>query len=590
MGIAGSSAPKGEPGAVSDRTATSRVPFSQGLLAFLFMVSFWLIDSALDSVWFGEGDFSELLLSPPSHELADRALVIILGICFICYSGLVNGSRSSLEGPLEEALAKAEDEKIKLAAVLEAMGDAISIQDPDLNVIYQNRRHQENMGLHLGEPCYQAYRHQEEPCSGCHLLAAFSDGEMHTVEISTEGEGRTRYAEIVGSAVKDRSGRIVAGIEVVRDVTTRKAAELAVWNEAALLQHLIDTIPNPIFYKEPTGRFVWCNTAFAEWLDKPRELIIGRSISEVAPAQVSRVFRGIEPDLERGTVQECSLQHADGGVRDVIFYKSVFREASGERGGVVGVIIDITTRTRAEQEIVGLNAALTQQAVELHQFNRDLESFSHAISHDLRTPLTRIYSSAQALQECQELLDDNGRFFVSSINEGCEQMVGLLDALMVLSRVGELEFVADQVDLTRLAQDKAAELSRSEPERRALFNIEPQLCGEGDRRLLSIVMDNLIGNAWKYSSKVDEPLIEIGSFTSAEGEPVFFIRDNGAGFDSRHADQLFKPFRRLHSSHEFPGTGLGLATVRRIIRRHNGRVWGEGIPGTGASFYFTLNG
>jgi signal transduction histidine kinase len=104
------------------------------------------------------------------------------------------------------------------------------------------------------------------------------------------------------------------------------------------------------------------------------------------------------------------------------------------------------------------------------------------------------------------------------------------------------------------------------------------------------VIDNLLGNAWKYSSRVDRALIEIGAFTSGDGEPVFFIKDNGAGFDSEHADQLFKPFRRLHSSQEFPGTGLGLATVRRIIRRHNGRVWGEGLPGSGASFYFTLNG
>jgi PAS domain S-box-containing protein len=588
MGIAGSPIPQGNPGAVSRRPAIT--PMSQGLLAFLFIVSFWILDAALDSVWFAEGSFSELLFSPSAQELTDRTLVIVLGTCFICYSGLVSGARSTLELALEAALVRAEDEKMKLSAVLEAMGDAISIQDPDLNVIYQNRRHQENMGAHLGEPCYKAYRQQEQPCSGCHLLASYNDGEMHTVEVSTEGGGGTRYCEIVGSAVKDQSGRVLAGIEVVRDITMRKAAERAVWNEAALLQHLIDTIPNPIFYNDPSGRFVWCNTAFAQWLDKPRELIIGRSISEVAAAQVSRVFGGLEPELERGTVQECSLQHADGGMRDVIFYKSVFREASGEKGGVVGVIIDITTRTRAEQEIVGLNAALTQQALELHQFNRDLESFSHAISHDLRTPLTRIYSSAQALQDCQQLLDENGRFFVGTINDGCEQMVGLLDALMILSRVGELDFVADQVDLTRLAEDKAAELSRIEPERRAEFSIEPELCARGDRRLLGIVIDNLLGNAWKYSSRVDRAVIEIGAFTSGDGEPVFFIRDNGAGFDSEHADQLFKPFRRLHSSQEFPGTGLGLATVRRIIRRHNGRVWGEGLPGSGASFYFTLNG
>lgn len=247
-------------------------------------------------------------------------------------------------------------------------------------------------------------------------------------------------------------------------------------------------------------------------------------------------------------------------------------------------------RKRAQQAILGLNASLTQQVHELHQANRELEAFSHAISHDLRTALTRIYSSGQALQEYQDILDESGLFFVKAINDGCRQVEALLDALLELSKVSEVELVSDPVDLSRLARDQATRLRQSEPARRVTFLIAPQLQVRGDAPLLHVAMENLISNAWKYTSRVPEPVIELGSFTSAEGERVFFLKDNGAGFDSARTDQLFKPFRRLHSPQEFPGAGLGLATVRRIIRRHNGRIWGEGKPGCGATFYFTVNG
>jgi light-regulated signal transduction histidine kinase (bacteriophytochrome) len=306
--------------------------------------------------------------------------------------------------------------------------------------------------------------------------------------------------------------------------------------------------------------------------------------------QMGRNFREKEPGPAQGTVHESTLLRGDGELRDVIFYKSMFSDGAGENGGVVGVLIDITQRKRAEVEALGLNAALTQQALELHHANRELEAFSHAISHDLRTPLTRIYSSGQALQEYQDVLDANGLFFVKSVNEGCQQVEALLDALMVLSRVTEVELVTEQVDLSRMAEEKAAELQLAEPDRRACFQIAPQLRVQGDPQLLHIALENLICNAWKYTARVAEPVIELGSFTSAEGETVFFLKDNGAGFDSARMDQLFKPFRRLHSPQEFPGTGLGLATVRRIVRRHNGRVWCEGRPGCGATFYFTVNG
>jgi light-regulated signal transduction histidine kinase (bacteriophytochrome) len=252
-------------------------------------------------------------------------------------------------------------------------------------------------------------------------------------------------------------------------------------------------------------------------------------------------------------------------------------------------MIDTTKSKQGEDDLVKLTAALTRQVQELRRANRELEGFSQSICHDLRTALTRISSSGQALQEYAGLLDENGLFFVNSINEGCLQVEMLLDALLSLSRVSEAELVTGQVDLSRIAREQAAELQQLDPYRPVSFRIAPRLRVQGDPRLLPIALENLIRNAWKYTAFVAKPVIELGSFTSEEGELVFFLKDNGAGFETARADQLFRPFQRLHSSQEFPGVGLGLATVRRIISRHNGRVWGEGAPGLGATFYFTVN-
>ena len=241
-------------------------------------------------------------------------------------------------------------------------------------------------------------------------------------------------------------------------------------------------------------------------------------------------------------------------------------------------------------ELAAQNARLQLQLGELRHANRELELFSQSISHDLRSSLTRIYTSGQALREYGEILDENGLFFVNSINDGCAKLADTLDALLALSMVAEMELVSDQVDLSLIARQAVRELRQAEPGRPVRCRIAPQLLVQGDPRLLPIALENLLANAWKYTSYVPQPEIELGSYCLADGETVFFLKDNGVGFDDARSEQLFKPFQRLHSPSAFPGHGLGLATVRRIIRRHNGRIWGEGRPGLGATFYFTING
>jgi light-regulated signal transduction histidine kinase (bacteriophytochrome) len=264
---------------------------------------------------------------------------------------------------------------------------------------------------------------------------------------------------------------------------------------------------------------------------------------------------------------------------------------------VVGKSIDRAEleRLRAEEQIVRLNAELEQRvheatdhSVQLEAVNKELEAFSYSVSHDLRAPLRAIDGFSQALlEDCGSTLDDQGRHYLQRVRAATERMSQLIDDLLSLARVTRSAMQWESVDLSQLAQTIAAELEKTQPGRRAKVVIAPQLLARGDARLLRIALENLLGNAWKYTSKCPQALIEFG-VTASGGQPAYFVRDNGVGFDMAYAGKLFGAFQRLHTEAEFPGTGIGLATVQRIIHRHHGRTWADGAVGQGATFYFTL--
>jgi signal transduction histidine kinase len=239
-------------------------------------------------------------------------------------------------------------------------------------------------------------------------------------------------------------------------------------------------------------------------------------------------------------------------------------------------------------EIQKLKENVEQRAEELSATNRELEAFSYSLSHDIRQPVTRISLAAQLLEdEYAAKLDENGRFLVQNIGEASEGMEELIKAMLVLSRISQSDMHRQEVDLSELAKLIAAELQLQEPERKVELVMPPALVAKGDEHLLKVVLKNLMENAWKYTRTVPQPRIEIGVMDH-DGKAVFFVRDNGAGFDMKDADKLFKPFQRLCSSDEIPGTGIGLAIVQRIIHRHGGEIWGVGETGRGATFFFTL--
>jgi light-regulated signal transduction histidine kinase (bacteriophytochrome) len=250
---------------------------------------------------------------------------------------------------------------------------------------------------------------------------------------------------------------------------------------------------------------------------------------------------------------------------------------------------EIAERQQAEQRAQELNKGLQQAILEVKAVNRELESFSYSVSHDLRAPLRGIDGFSQALlEDCQDQLDETGQDYLRRIRSATQRMGQLIDDLLTLSRVTRSDMHRENVDLSRIAHRLCADLQQADPSRMVEFTIAPNLIGPGDTRLLQVVLDNFLNNAWKFTAKQPQAKIEFGAIVEENSPSVYFVSDNGVGFDMAFLEKLFRPFQRLHAMHEFPGNGIGLATVQRIIHRHGGKVWAEGTLEQGATFYFTL--
>jgi light-regulated signal transduction histidine kinase (bacteriophytochrome) len=251
---------------------------------------------------------------------------------------------------------------------------------------------------------------------------------------------------------------------------------------------------------------------------------------------------------------------------------------------------EIAERQQAEQRAQELNQGLRQAILELKAVNKELEAFSYSVSHDLRAPLRSIDGFSQALlEDCDDQLDETAQDYLRRIRAATQRMGRLIDDLLTLARVTRTDINFAPIELSRIASSICNDLQQSQPERLVEFVVQPGLVVRGDGHLLRVVLDNLLNNAWKFTSKQPQAKIEFGAIAPSTDHPTtYFVRDDGTGFDMAYVDKLFGPFQRLHAIHDFPGNGIGLATVQRIVHRHGGRVWAEGAIDRGATFYFTL--
>jgi PAS domain S-box-containing protein len=416
-------------------------------------------------------------------------------------------------------------------------------------------------------------------------------------------DGHYVWLETVGKLLFDDHGAPFGAVLNGRDVTERKRAEESLQESQAFIASLIQTIPFGMDIVDEDGKVLFLNPAM--------ERAVGR------PGLGERCWHLYKDDRQQCAT--CPLE------RHLKVGETASLESVGVLGGrtfeithtgmtyrgkqaVLEVFYDITDLKRvadalreSEERFRNLNAELEQhvdeRTAQLEAANKDLEAFSYSVSHDLRAPLRHIEGfSKMLLEDYTVKLDDEGRRYLDRIQAGCLRMGQLIDDLLALSRVSRQPLRRERIDLSALARSVTAELQAANSERTVDVVLADGIIAPGDPSLLRIVLENLLGNAWKYSAKRAHARIELGKANKGLGAtpdpqpptPVFFVRDNGAGFDPAHSDKLFAPFQRLHSPAEFEGTGIGLAIVARIVRRHGGDVWAEGAVDQGATFYFTL--
>lgn len=382
----------------------------------------------------------------------------------------------------------------------------------------------------------------------------------------------------------------------IQDITEQKRAEDERHESDRRFTEMMDRVQLVSIMLDRLGRITYCNDYLLDLTGWQRLDVIGadyfKVFAEGDPVARRKRYDGLLAGTRSSEHLEAAIRTRSGESRMVRWNSSVLRSASGEVIGVASIGEDITDRRRAEEEVSRLNTNLEQRVLartaELEAANRELEAYDYSISHDLRAPLNRIEGfSAALLEDCSERLGPDGRDHLQRISRAAETLSQMVTDVLRLSTWNRVGLNRTSVDMGAMAEGVLSSLASAEPTRQVAWKVDATMKVDADPGLLRIALENLIGNAWKFSGKRHQAEIEVAC-ELCDGEAVYRVRDNGAGFDPHEARDIFKPFRRLASSGQFQGSGVGLATVQRIVRRHGGHLWAEGRQGEGATFSFTL--
>ena len=413
--------------------------------------------------------------------------------------------------------------------------------------------------------------------------------EMHFITKS----GEERWAELSVTLVEleDQPTGIVSGI----DITDRKKAEEKIKQSKSELQRILDKMQDTYYRTDTSGYIVRASRSVFDLLGFTEEELLGKKLADlyVDPQGRNKFLELMQTNNGIVKNHEAALRHKDGSHVWVSTNAHYYYDANNNIQGVEGTTRDISELKKAHEELHKhqdrLENVIEERTLDLEAANRELESFSYSVSHDLRSPLRSIDGFSQILiEDYGSQLDENFRDHLQRIRSGAQRMGRLIDDLLKLSRVSRGGLNRQTINLSSIAEEIADGLRQSNTQRTAEITIQPGLVTNADYGLLRVVLENLFANAWKYTQyNKNSTLIEFGS-EQQNGNTVYIIKDNGAGFDMTYANKLFGAFQRLHRLEEYEGSGIGLATVNRIIQRHGGKVWAESEPGKGATFYFTL--
>jgi PAS domain S-box-containing protein len=477
------------------------------------------------------------------------------------------------------------------AELLDLTDDAIFVRGLDSRILYWNRGAERLYGWQKEEVRHKlSYEvlHTEFPVALSEIeRQVYAKGAWEGELVHHRRNGVGLIVSSRWALQSDTMGNPSRILEINRDITERKAQE----NK---FRNLLESAPDGMVIVNRAGQIQLVNAQTERLFGYSRKEMIGEPIEMLVPERFHARHAGHRAeyaDAPNARPMGAGLglygRRKDGTEFPVEISLSPIE--TGEGVLISGAIRDITERQRFDQRIRDLNGQLKGRVAELASINKELESFSYSVSHDLRTPLRHIDGFSRILQEeCAADISEEGRRYLEKILEAANHMGHLIDDLLALARIGRKELSRKKVSLSGLAGEAVASLSSDSSKRQVAWQIDPLPERECDPGLLSVVFSNLLSNAAKFTKNQPHAAIHVGTIDK-DGRQAFFVQDNGVGFDPKYADKLFGVFQRLHSQDEFEGTGIGLATVQRIIHRHGGRIWAESQPGRGATFFFTLD-